>query len=86
VTIFFFHNFYNILNFDEFCRMCSFEFLNLILTKNLEIDFSFLEIFILNFSNFFKISNLTAKPVTIGFHGFHKNRLVFDDIVSHGPR
>jgi hypothetical protein len=41
VAIFFFHNLYNILNFDEFCRTHSFKIFNSILTKNLEIDSSF---------------------------------------------
>jgi hypothetical protein len=42
ITIFF-HDFYNILNFDEFCRTRSFEFLDSGLTKHLEINFGFLE-------------------------------------------
>jgi hypothetical protein len=41
----FFHNFYIILHFNEFCRMRYFKFLNFILIKNLEIHFSFFRIF-----------------------------------------
>jgi hypothetical protein len=40
--------------FDEFCRMCCFEFLNSDLTKNLEIDSSFFRIFYFNFYKIFE--------------------------------
>jgi hypothetical protein len=48
IMTFFFHDFYNIMNFNEFCRTRSFEFLNSIFTENLEMDSSFLEFFISN--------------------------------------
>jgi hypothetical protein len=51
-TFSFFYDFYNILHFDEFCRTCCFEFLNSVLTQNLEIDSSFLELFISKFLKF----------------------------------
>jgi hypothetical protein len=41
--VLFFHNFYTILHFDEFCRTQCFKFLNLVLAKNLEIESSFLD-------------------------------------------
>jgi hypothetical protein len=37
----FFHDFYTILHFDEFCRTRYFDFLNSVLTKNLEMDSNF---------------------------------------------
>jgi hypothetical protein len=49
LSIFFFYVFYNILHFNEFCRTCL-EFLNSVLSKNLEIDSSFFRFF------YFKIS------------------------------
>jgi hypothetical protein len=52
----FFYDFYTILHFDEFCRTCYFKFLKSVVTKNLEIDFSFLVVFI---SKFPKNSNET---------------------------
>jgi hypothetical protein len=51
-VVIFFHDFYNILNFDKFCRMRSFKFLNSVLIKNIEIDSSFFRIFISKFSIF----------------------------------
>jgi hypothetical protein len=48
-VVIFFHDFYNILNFDKFCRMRSFKFLNSLLIKNIEIDSVFLEFLFQNF-------------------------------------
>jgi hypothetical protein len=45
----FFHDFYTILHFDEFCSTRCFDFLNSVSTKNLKMDSSFLEFFILIF-------------------------------------
>jgi hypothetical protein len=59
--------------------MCYFEFWNYVLTKNLEMDSSFLDFFF----KFLKISNLTNRflktdeTYPIGFSGFRENRLVF---------
>jgi hypothetical protein len=39
--IYFFTVFYTILHFDKFCRTRCFEYLNSVLTTNLEIDSSF---------------------------------------------
>jgi hypothetical protein len=74
-AVFFFHDFYTILHFDEFCRTCCFEFLNSVLTKNLEMDSSFFRIFYFKcfqiFENF-KFDRLVfRKPV-------HKNQPVFE--------
>jgi hypothetical protein len=44
-----FFQFYTIFHFTEFCTMRYFEFLNSVLTKNLEMDSSFLEFFISKF-------------------------------------
>jgi hypothetical protein len=48
----FFFQFYTIFHFTEFCTMRYFEFLNSVLTKNLEMDSSFLEFLFQNFENF----------------------------------
>jgi hypothetical protein len=53
-----FHNFYNILYFDEFCRLCCFEYLKSTFIKNLKMDSSFFRIF---YFKFMKNSNLTDR-------------------------
>jgi hypothetical protein len=40
-----FYDFYNIIHFDEFYRSRCFNFSNSVLTKKLEMDFSFFRIF-----------------------------------------
>jgi hypothetical protein len=45
-SLLFFYDFYTILYFNEFCRTHYFEFLNLVLIKNLKIHSSFFRIFI----------------------------------------
>jgi hypothetical protein len=47
IMTFFFYDFYNIMNFNELTR--SFEFLNSVFTKNLEMDSSFFRIFYFKF-------------------------------------
>jgi hypothetical protein len=53
----FLHHFH----FTEFCRTCYFEFLNYVLTKNLEIESSCFRNFYLFIFNFLKISNLNDR-------------------------
>jgi hypothetical protein len=48
---FLFSDFSNGFDFNEFCRVRDFEFLNFVLRKNLEMDSSFLD-FLLHFSLF----------------------------------
>jgi hypothetical protein len=59
--------------------MCYFNFLNFILTKNLEILSSFLEFFYFKISQFFKNFKLNrlifGEPTS--FIGFHENQSVF---------
>jgi hypothetical protein len=57
-VVFFFRNFFNLFHFVEISRMHYFKFFNSILTKNPEIDSSFLRIFYLFI---FKISKLTHR-------------------------
>jgi hypothetical protein len=65
-------------NLHEFSRMKYFEILNSVLTKNIEINASFLGFFI---SKSFEFNRSTfdepTKPNWTGFIGFHKNRPVF---------
>jgi hypothetical protein len=74
----------NGFHFDEFCRPRWFNFLNSVLTKNLEVDSSFFRIFYLFFQIFenFKFDRLIfqkpEKPVSTGFSSFCENRLVFE--------
>jgi hypothetical protein len=68
-----FHNFYNILYFDEFCRLCCFEYLKSTFIKNLKMDSSFFRIFI---SNLWKIQIWPTDFLKTGFSGFCENRPV----------
>jgi hypothetical protein len=47
----FFHDFYTILHFNEFCKTHYFEILNSVLTKILKYTLVFLDFFILKNSN-----------------------------------
>jgi hypothetical protein len=88
-----FQGFYTIFYFRELSRTQYFNFLNLVLTKNLQIHYSFfIEFLFQNFSIFknFKLNRPVfsgpTKLVRIDFISFHKNQLIFGDIVIHGGR
>jgi hypothetical protein len=76
---FLFHNFYTILHFDEFCRTRCFEFLNSVLTKNLEMDYSFFRLFISKFLNFWNfkfdrsVFKKLVKPILTSVFDFYEN-------------
>jgi hypothetical protein len=86
-SISFFHDFYNILHFDEFCSKFCLEFFNSILTKYLEIDSSFF-IFYFKIFKFIKISNLTCRFLVNwsppGFPVFMKTSWFLTNTSIHG--
>jgi hypothetical protein len=63
-AVFFFHDFYTILHFDELYRMRCFEFLILFWLKILKLTLVFFTIFYLNFFKILKISNLIRRYET----------------------
>jgi hypothetical protein len=72
--------FYNILNFDKFYRTQSSKFLNLVLTKNIEINYSFLKKYFnlfQVFENFKYEQTVFRKPVKLVPTGFHKKSAGF---------